>query len=118
MWEVEYSDEFAAWWDTLSESKQIVIRGTIGLLQNEGPNLKFPYSSSVQGSKYSHMRELRIQIRGKPCRILYAFDPMRRAILLIGGFKSGNDRWYIKFIPIADNLYTHHINALKEEKVL
>jgi hypothetical protein len=45
------------------------------------------------------MRELRIQHKGRPFRVLYAFDPVRRALLLIGGDKTGNDRWYDKAIP-------------------
>jgi hypothetical protein len=61
------------------------------------------------------MRELRIQHAGKPYRVLYAFDPRRTAILLIGGDKTGNARWYTKFIPIADAFYDQHIEDLKKE---
>jgi hypothetical protein len=61
------------------------------------------------------MRELRIQHRGKPYRILYAFDPHRAAILLIGGMKTGDDRWYKKQIPIADKLYEEHLRNLMED---
>ena len=84
----------------------------IGLLEELGPQLRHPYSSGIEGSKYSHMRELRIQHRGKPYRILYAFDPKRAAILLIGGNKTGEDRWYKKFIPVADKLYKEHLSKL------
>lgn len=58
------------------------------------------------------MRELRIQHRGAPYRVLYAFDPRRRAILLIGGFKMGDDRWYEKMVPIADDLYDEHLGEI------
>jgi hypothetical protein len=61
------------------------------------------------------MRELRIQHAGKPYRVLYAFDPRRTAILLIGGDKTGNERWYAKFVPIADALYNQHIENLKKK---
>jgi len=61
------------------------------------------------------MRELRIQHAGKPYRVLYAFDPRRTAILLIGGNKTGKDRWYIEFVPIADALYDRHIRVLKKK---
>jgi len=64
------------------------------------------------------MRELRIQHAGKPYRILYAFDPRRCAILLIGGNKTGNKRWYDIYVPIADKLYDEHIKALKKEGYL
>ena len=62
------------------------------------------------------MRELRIQIDGRPFRVLYAFDPRRTAILLIGGDKTGDARWYEVNVPIADRLYDAHLKGLKEEK--
>ncbi len=61
------------------------------------------------------MRELRIQHAGDPYRVLYAFDSRRTAILLLGGNKSGNDRWYEEYVPIADKLYDDHIETLKRE---
>lgn len=64
------------------------------------------------------MRELRIQYHGEPYRVLYAFDPRRTAILLIGGKKTGEDRWYQQFIPVADKLYGEHLKTLKKEGLL
>ena len=61
------------------------------------------------------MRELRIQHGGNPYRILYAFDPRRRALLLIGGKKKGTNRWYETYVPIADRLYDEHIKSMKDE---
>jgi hypothetical protein len=61
------------------------------------------------------MRELRIQHLGRPYRVLYAFDPRRMAILLVGGNKEGDDRWYDRFVPIADDLYDAHLDDLKRE---
>lgn len=116
-WEVEYVDEFEVWWNTLIESEQEDIAAMVGLLEKFGPNLKFPYSSGINKSKFSHMRELRVQHGGRPYRILYAFDPRRVAILLVGGDKTGKDDWYDKFIPIADCLYQEHINLLEREEL-
>ena len=62
-----------------------------------------------------HMRELRIQHQGRPCRVLYAFDPRRAAILLIGGDKTGDDRWYESNVPLADRLYDQHLELLRKE---
>lgn len=62
------------------------------------------------------MRELRIQSGGKPIRVFYAFDPTRSAILLIGGDKTGDDRFYEKMIPVADTLYDSHLQELKSEQ--
>lgn len=61
------------------------------------------------------MRELRIQYAGWPYRILYAFDPLRNAILLIGGDKTGQGRWYEIYVPIADDLYDIHLEILEKE---
>lgn len=61
------------------------------------------------------MRELRVQHKGRPYRILYAFDPKRTAILLIGGDKTGNNRWYEEYVPIANNLHDEHLENLKKE---
>ena len=113
--EVEYVDTFECWWNTLDESEQEDIAAIVGLLEIFGPNLQYPYSSSITTSRYSHMRELRIQHNGRPYRILYAFDPRRTAILLIGGNKTGHDRWYEKFVPIADKLYQEHLTLLEKE---
>jgi len=118
LWDVEYTDEFERWWEILSEAEQIDIAASVGLLEQQGPNLKFPHSSSIEGSKYSHMRELRIQHQGKPYRVLYAFDTRRCAILLIGGNKTGDNRWYEKYIPIADSLYELHLKTLERENSL
>jgi hypothetical protein len=61
------------------------------------------------------MRELRIQVRGRPFRVLYEFDPKRAAILLVGGDKTGDDRWYEVNVPKADQLYDRHIEELRRE---
>ncbi len=112
-YEVEYTDEFEKWWTQLSEKQQIDVAVSVSLLERRGPTLPFPHSSAVLGSKHNHMRELRTQSEGKPLRTLYAFDPRRTAILLIGGEKAGDDRWYDVFIPVADRLYDEHLRDLE-----
>jgi len=84
-------------------------------LAERGPNLQFPYSSGVMGSRHDHMRELRVQSGGQPVRVFYAFDPRRTAILLIGGDKTGDGRFYRRLVPLADRLYDEHLKELKEE---
>ena len=113
-WEVEYTDEFGDWWASLTEAQQESVAATVGLLEMKGPTLPSPFSSGVKGSKHGHMRELRVQHGGRPYRVLYAFDPRRRAILLIGGNKAGNDRWYEEFVPLADRLYDRHLEDLRK----
>jgi hypothetical protein len=98
--------------------EQASIDASVTLLEDYGPSLPFPYSSGINGSNHGNMRELRIQHEGRPFRILYAFDPRRCAILLLGGDKTGDDRWYDKNVPIADRLYDDHLEALLEEGLI
>jgi len=65
-WEIEYTDEFGEWWSGLSAEEQEAIEISVQLLETLGPNLRFPHSSGVNGSKHSHMRELRTQHEGRP----------------------------------------------------
>ncbi len=117
-WEIEYTDEFFEWWETLSDETQDVIAAIVGLLGIHGSSLGYPHSSKIQTSKHAHMRELRAQHKGDPYRVLYAFDPRRCAILLIGGKKTGQDRWYEEYVPIADKLYDEHLDVLKKEGLI
>jgi hypothetical protein len=114
-WEIEFTDEFGRWWDLLSESEQESVRAAVNLLKEHGPSLRFPFSSGVVSSRHAHMRELRVQHQGRPLRTLYAFDPLRVAILLIGGDKTGDQRWYETQVPVADRLYDEHLVDLREE---
>lgn len=114
-WDVEYTDEFETWWESLTETEQEDVDAYVQRLEARGPNLPYPHSSGINGSRHSHMRELRVQSHGEPFRVFYAFDPKRSAILLIGGNKTGNDRFYEDMIPIADDLYNQHIEELKAE---
>ena len=113
---VEYTSEFECWWNDLDYDEQESIAVIVGLLEERGSGLGFPYSSGIKNSKYNHMRELRIQHAGDPYRILYAFDPRRNAILLIGGCKTGTDRWYEEFVPKADRIYSDHLCSIDKEK--
>jgi hypothetical protein len=61
------------------------------------------------------MRELRIQHQGRPYRVLYAFDPRRIALVLLGGEKTGDDQWYEHIVPLADRLYDAHLQTLRQE---
>ena len=100
--DVEFTDEFGDWWDQLNAEEQATVRAYV-------------YCSSVETSRHDHMRELRVQHGGRPYRVLYAFDPRRTAILLIGGDKTGDDRWYDTFVPIADKIYDRHLEQLRKE---
>lgn len=115
---VEYTDEFGSWWSALDEGEQDDVAAMVGLLEERGVKLGFPYSSGIERSRHGHMRELRIQSGGRPIRVFYAFDPRRMAILLIGGDKTGNNRFYEEFIPVADRLYDEHLEELRKEGLI
>ena len=113
-WEIEATDALEEWWRTLTEQEQDDVTAVVELLGERGPQLPFPCSSGVEGSKFSHMRELRIQSHGDPIRVFYAFDPRRVAVLLIGGIKTGREkRFYREYIPKADGLYEAHLESLE-----
>jgi hypothetical protein len=117
-WLVEGTDEFAKWFGGLSQQAQVSVGRVVELLVDQGPSLPFPFSSAVESSRHSHMRELRTQHKGRPFRVLYAFDPRRAAILLLGGDKTGANRWYEEHVPKADALYDDYLRDLKEEGLI
>jgi hypothetical protein len=115
-WNVEFTNEFERWWTELDEAVQDAIDRVVHLLEARGPTLPFPHSSDVRGSMHGNMRELRVQMGGEPYRIFYAFDPRRVGILLIGGDKAGDDRFYERMIPMADRVYDEHLKELEKER--
>ena len=112
-YEVEFTGEFHAWWENLTEDEQRSVAHYVRLLEQKGPQLPFPYSSKVESSRHGAMRELRIQHRGDPYRVLYIFDPRRTAVLLFGGNKTGDDRWHVKTVPEADDIYDRYLRELE-----
>ena len=114
--DVEFTQEFRDWWNTLTEDQQDDVAYSVGLLAELGPALGFPHSPKVKGSRHSGMRELRTQSGGRPLRTLYAFNPLRTAILLIGGEKTGDDRWYERCVPLADHIYDMHLAEIRGER--
>ena len=117
-WEVEYTDEFEVWWDDLTETEQDDIDKVVGALMQEGPLLREPYSKPIRASRHRpNMKELRITSKGESIRVLYAFDPRRMAILLIGGNKTGKwEEFYRKNIPVADALFDEHLRTIRSDK--
>jgi hypothetical protein len=115
MVEVEGTGEFEAWFLALADKDAEAVARAVGLLEQRGVALGFPYSSEVKGSQA--LRELRVQSGGHPLRVFYAFDPLRRAVLLLGGDKTGDDRFYETFVPRAERIWAEYLAGLaKEEK--
>lgn len=88
------------------------------LLGEHGPQLGRPIVDTVSRSRHRNMKELRPGSSGRTeLRLLFAFDPQRRAIFLVAGDKAGNwQRWYTKNIPVADDLFDTHLRDLKEKR--
>jgi len=113
---VNISDEFETWFLEQEDELQNRISAMVNLLSEHGPNLRRPFADTLEGSKLSNLKELRVQHQGEPYRILFAFDPVRQALLLIGGNKAGDKNWYKKMIPIAEEIFKKHLETLEKEK--
>jgi len=119
VWKIEYIDEFEEYWNTLTDDEQASVDASIQLLEEIGPNLGRPHVNTVNKySRHSNMKELRVQCDGEPIRVLFAFDPRRTGILLVGGNKAGNKRWYRENIPLADDLYDKYLEELRKENLI
>ena len=115
-WEVEFTDEFGAWWNSLNIEEQEEVSAKVELLEEHGPTLPRPHSDVIVTSKHANMKELRGRAGESQLRILYAFNPKRTAILLIGGDKTGNPGWYDEFVPQADAMFDKHLEELAKEE--
>lgn len=115
-WIVRYHQDFYAWFLEQEEGLQDSILFSVNLLEAEGPMLPRPDVDTLKGSRYPNMKELRVQHQGEPWRVIFAFDPKREAILLVGGNKAGNKRWYDEHIPIAERREEDHLLELQEKE--
>jgi len=114
-WEVQFTEEFEAWWKSLSPDEQEEIAAKVDLLEERGPTLSRPHADVIVSSRHANMKELRGKVNERQLRVLFAFDPRRTALLLIGGDKTGNPRWYEEFVPVADDLFDRHLREIEQE---
>ncbi len=111
---VLFTDEFNAWYQTLTEADQDRVAFTVGLLEQRGVALPFPYSSAIHGADFA-LRELRTQSAGAPLRTFYAFDPRRNAVLLIGGDKTGDAHFYTTMVPLAGGIWQQYLRETEQD---
>jgi len=113
-WDVQFSAQVAEWITGADDKTNELAWAAIRVLERDGPNLGRPLVDSVKKSRHNNMKELRPGSSGKSeIRILFAFDKIRRGILLVAGDKSGDwNKWYDKNIPIADDLFDEHQKGL------
>ena len=115
-WTVVFHHEFSSWFDVQDKKLQDEMAANLKILGEDGPMLGRPRVDTVKGSMFDNMKELRIQFQGDPYRILFAFDSKRQAILLVGGCKLSDKRWYKINVPIADKRFKEHLQKLQKEK--
>lgn len=117
MWNVEFTDQFEDWWTSLGDDAQDAIAAAVDILQEFGPGCGRPMVDTIKGSRHSNMKELRPQYAN--IRVLFAFDPRRMAILLIGGDKTNHwADWYRVYVSLADDLYDIHLAELRAEGLI
>lgn len=113
-WSVLLHDDFDAEFVALDEPWQDELLAHAKLLAEFGPNLGRPTVDTLKGSRHANMKELRFAWQGEVWRVAFAFDPLRQAILLVGGDKGGTDqrRFYRRLIAVADDRYDDHLASL------
>jgi len=113
-WQVLLDTSFKAWLLDQEQDIQTAIFAYIGLLRAFGPSLGRPHVDTLKGSQLANLKELRVQVQGNPWRVLFIFDSKRRALLLVGGNKRGDVKWYKKAIPIAEQRYQQHLQQMEK----
>ena len=112
MWTVITTELFNQWFDQQDESTQEKVLAALMVLEQQGPSLGRPLVDTVYDSKFTNMKELRIQHRGNPLRAFFAFDPKRQAIVLCIGDKGNKKRFYKEMLATADQQYECHLRTL------
>ena len=117
-WDVIFHDDFIPEYRELSESVQNMLVALTTIVREKGPLLGRPQVDTLKGSRHANMKELRFDADGGVWRVAFAFDPDRKAILLVAGNKGGigKQRFYRDLIRVADGRFDQHLNALRLQK--
>jgi hypothetical protein len=117
-WRVEFHPTFLGEFDGFSEAVQDEVAALIRLLEAFGPRLGRPRCDTLNGSKHANMKELRFDADNGVWRLAFAFDPARKAVLLVAGDKSGTSegRFYKRLIQRADARFDQHIAELRKKR--
>ena len=117
-WSVDFHPACEVWADGLGRADAEALLAAVRVLRDIGPPLARPLVDTVKASRHANMKELRPVSTGRTeSRVLFAFDKERRAILLVGGDKSGDwDRWYKRHIPIADDRLDGHQVRIEQRR--
>jgi hypothetical protein len=117
-WRVEFHRDFVPEFRALAEIAQDEIAALVEKMRAIGPMMKRPASDTLDGSRFSNMKELRFEVNNGVWRVAYAFDPTRKAILLVAGDKSGTSqkRFYRSLIRKADKRFAEHLEELEKTR--
>lgn len=118
-WQVEFHEDFDPEFDALPEDVQDEIRALAGALEKIGPLLGRPRADTLNGSRHANMKELRFDASNGVWRVAFAFDPRRKAVLLVAGDKSGvsEKRFYRQLIEKADRRFDDYLSRIKKERI-
>jgi hypothetical protein len=108
-WEIVYTSEFEQWLLNLDLDSAKSIARSLSILKELGPMLGRPYVDTLKGSRIKNLKELRTQCKQHVYRTLFVFDLARNAVILVGGDKAGDNRFYQKYIPLAEELFTDYL---------
>ncbi len=113
-WTILIGDQVGGWLDGVDQGTYEQVMAAVWVLGEEGPRLGRPLVDTIVGSRHKNMKELRPGSSGRSeVRVLFAFDPKRRAILLLAGDKAGNwSKWYRRNIPLADDWFDEHVKEM------
>ncbi len=111
MFQVLATDEFRDWYLGIAQSEADAVTVSVERLEQMGIALSYPHSSEIRGTAYA-LRELRISAGRSPLRVFYAYDPRRDAVLLLGGSKAGNNRFYRQVIPRVEAIWERYLEDM------
>ncbi len=110
-----YLDEFANWLGAQEQSLKLRTLAYLELLKERGPLLGRPYADTLKSTQITNLKELRVQHKSEPIRILFAFDPKQKAVIILGGSKQADKRWYDVKIPLAEKLFFEYLERQRNE---
>jgi hypothetical protein len=102
------TDAFVEWYESVTDDEAEAVNVVVTMLELMGVSLPFPHSSAIKGASIA-LRELRASADKSELRVLYAFDPARDAVLLVGGDKSGDKRFYERMVKRAEQEWSEYI---------
>ena len=111
---VRHSKEFAAWLESLEATERASVHRVVTLFELQGVVLGAPYSSALRGAGFP-LRELRPRGGASPLRVLYAFDPRREVLILLGGNEATEASFYRRAIARAETIWIAHLEKLTRE---